>query len=180
MKYVIRGVLLVVIAVLAYFTYESIAEPVRYGKEVALKEQAVIDKLKVIRDAQLTYRDQKGQFTASFDTLVDFMKNGQLKIMVEFGDRDDSTTVFTTKEMFVSVKDSMFPDVDVDNIRYVPFHDTLQFIMKADKIKTNNVLVPVFLVEDPMPFSKERQEEENPLSVGSIYEVNYRGNWGSR
>jgi hypothetical protein len=180
MKYVIRGVLLVIIAVLAYFTYDSIAEPVRYGKEVAIKEQAVIDKLKIIRDAQLTYRDNHGEFTASFDTLIDFMKNGQIKIMVEFGDRDDSTTVFITKEMFVNVKDSMFPDVDIDNIKYVPFLDKVEFKMQADKITTNNVLVPVFQVEDPEPFNKERREKNNPLRVGSVYEVNYRGNWGSR
>ncbi len=54
MKYVIRIVLLIVICILAYLTFESIAEPVRYAKEVKVKEKAVIEKLKVIRDAQLT------------------------------------------------------------------------------------------------------------------------------
>lgn len=180
MKYVIRAVLVVVICVLAYLTYDGIAEPVRYAKEVAIKEQAVIDRLKIIRDGQIVYKDQTGRFTASFDTLIDFMKNGKIKMMIEYGDADDSTTVFKAEEKLVNVRDTLFRDLDLDNIRYVPFYDTLQFIMQADVITKNNVAVPVFQVTDPKPFDRERQAKNDPLRVGSIYEVDYNGNWGSR
>lgn len=180
MKYAIRGILLIIVAGLTYLTYESIAEPIRYNKEVAIREQAVIEKLKVIRTAEMAYRDQHGEFTGNFDTLIDFMQHGDLKILVEYGDKDDSTTVYRTEEVFVSVKDSLFPDVDIAAIRYVPYHDTLQFKLQADRIKSNNLMVPVFQAEDPNPFSKERKENNDPLRVGSIFEVNYNGNWGSR
>ncbi len=53
MKYSIRIGLLVVIAVLGYLTFESIAEPIRYQKQVAIKEKAVIEKLSILRDGQL-------------------------------------------------------------------------------------------------------------------------------
>ncbi len=180
MKYVIRIVLLIVICILAYLTFESIAEPVRYAKEVKVKEKAVIEKLKVIRDAQLTYRDVNGSFTGSFDTLINFINTGKIKMMIEFGDRDDSTTVFRSEEVLVSVKDSLFKNIDIDNVRYVPDHDTLQFEMASNVITKNNVPVPVFQVVDPKPFSKERIKANDPLRVGSVYEVDYNGNWGNR
>lgn len=180
MKYVIRAVLVVVICLLGYYTFEGVAEPVRYAKQVEIKEQKVIDKLKIIRDAQITYKDQYGVFTSSFDTLIDFMENGQMKVMVEFGDKDDSTTVFRTESRLISVKDTLFKNVDIANIRYVPYYDTLQFVMQANTIVKNNVKVPVFQVTDPKPFNRERVAKNDPLRVGSVYEVDYNGNWGSR
>ena len=180
MKYVIRAVLVVIIALLGYYTFESVAEPVRYAKQVGIKEQKVIDKLKIIRDAQITYKDQYGKFTGSFDTLINFMENGKMKVLVEFGDRDDSTTVFRTEERLVSVKDTLFKNVDIANLRYVPYYDTLQFLIEANTIVKNNVPVPVFQVTDPKPFNREREAKNDPLRVGSVYEVDYNGNWGSR
>lgn len=180
MKYAIRGALLIIVIALTYFVYKSIADPIKYNKEVEVREQAVIDKLKVIRTAQMAYKDQHGEFAKNFDELIEFMEYGKLKIIVEYGDKDDSTTVFRSEELLVNVKDSLFPDIDVQNIRYVPFKDTMQFKMEANKIISNNVTVPVFQVEDPDPFSKERKENNNPLRLGSVYEVNYNGNWGSR
>ncbi|NNJ56012.1 MAG: hypothetical protein HKP14_07760 [Bacteroidia bacterium] len=181
MKYVIRVVLLIAIAVLAYLTYNSIAEPVRYAKQVEKNEQLVIDKLSVIRDAQVAFRQENNRFTASFDTLIDFMQNGKMKIIVQYGSEDDSTTVYRTEEEFIPIKDSLFKDVDIENIRYVPLlDDKTEFIMNAKTIVSNNATVPVFEVIDPQPFSRERKAENNPLKVGSIVEVNYRGNWKRR
>ncbi len=180
MKYVIRIVLVAVIALLAYLTYNSIAQPVKYAKEVILKEQAVVDQLKIIREAQLAYKEVNGNFTASWDTLVNFMQNGELKVVSAFGDQDDSTTVFRQSISFVSVRDSLFADVDIDNIRYVPGKDTLQFTMDAGEIEQNGVMVPVFQVTDPEPYSRERVKEKNPLRVGDMTLADYSGNWGNR
>ncbi|MFY0645159.1 MAG: hypothetical protein JXR19_11925 [Bacteroidia bacterium] len=180
MKYAIRIVLVLLIAFLAYKTYNSVAEPVKYAKEVVIKEDAVIQKLKTIRDGQMAYKEVHGKFTGSFDTLLDFMSNGQLEVISAFGDQDDSTTVFSKSISFVSVKDSMFSDVDISNLRFVPEKDTLQFLIESGKIEKNGVWVPVFQVTDPDPYSKERLKEDNPLRVGNMYDADYSGNWGNR
>ena len=177
MKYSIRIGLLVIIAILSYYTYESIAEPIRYQKQVDIKERAVIEKLSILRDGQLAYRETKGKFAGDFDELLGFMENGQLKVLIQEGDKDDSTTVYKVEEYFVSVKDSLFSDIDVPNLRYVPFKDTLQFHIAAGEIKKNAVTVPVFEISDPEPFSKERKKKNDPLKVGSIFDANYSGNW---
>lgn len=181
MKSVIRIVLLLVIIFLAYKIYNSIAEPVRYAKEVEKNEELVIAKLSILRDAQVAFREENNRFTASFDTLIDFMQNGKMKILVQYGSEDDSTTVFRTEEEFIPIKDTLFKNVDIENLRYVPLlPNKTEFIMNAKTIVSNNATVPVFEIIDPQPFSKERAKNKNPLKVGSITEVNYRGNWTNR
>lgn len=177
MKIAIRILLFAIVVVLGYLTVESVLAPIRYAEEVEKKEALVIEKLKIIREAQMAYLDENGRFTASFDTLVDFMHNGKMSVTIEYGSKDDSTTTFRRETVEIPVKDSLFKDVDIDNIRYVPLYDTLEFEMGANTIVKNNVTVPVFQVLDPKPFSKERQENNDPLKVGSLYEVNYKGNW---
>jgi hypothetical protein len=108
------------------------------------------------------------------------MKNGQLKVLIAYGDRDDSTTQFQQKIELVSVRDSLFKNVDIDNIRFVPGKDTMQFKIEAGEITKNNVPVPVFQVTDPDPFSKTRIKEKDPLRVGNMYDADYSGNWGNR
>lgn len=177
MKYVIRVILLAAIVFLTYKVAMSIIEPIRYAEEVEKREAKVVEKLKILRDGQLTYKDVHGEFSNSMDTLLDFMQNGEMTVLIQQGDKDDSTTVYRVEEQMVSVRDSLFRDVDIANLRYVPGHDTLQFIMQAATVKKNNVSVPVFEIKDPAPFSKERIKEKDPLKVGSIYDVNYNGNW---
>lgn len=177
MKYVVRILLLVVIGVLGYLTYNTVAKDVKYAQEVIKEEQKVIDKLKIIRDAELAYREVNGEFTGDFDTLINFMNNGELKVVIAFGDRDDSTTVFQQRIEYVSVRDSLFKEVDIENIRYVPDSDTMQFKLEANTIEKNNVPVPTFQCTDPNPFSRERREDNNPLRVGNLYDADYSGNW---
>ncbi len=52
-----------------------------------------------------------------------------------------------------------------------------RFKVADGEIKKNSVTVPVFEIVDPMPFSKDRKKKKKPLQVGSVYEVNYNGNW---
>jgi len=177
MKYVIRIVLLIIIVVLAVVTVKSVLDPIKYAEEVEVKEAKVIEKLKVLRDGQLAYKDENGKFAGDFDELLNFMENGKMKVLIQQGDKDDSTTVYKVEEQLVSIQDSLFPEVDIPNLRFVPFKDTLQFQMEARVIKKNNVSVPVFEIKDPEPFSKERQKKRDPLKVGSISDVNYNGNW---
>lgn len=178
MKYVIRIVLLAVIAVLAYLSIDTVASDIKYAKEVEEKEAAVIAKLKTLKDGQMAYKDANGRFADNFDDLLDFMENGQKKVLIQSGSADDSTTVVVTSEKLVSIKESLFAEVDVPSLKYLPFHaDSVVFKIAAGEIKKNNVTVPVFEIKDPKPFSIQRHEKNDPLKVGSIFEVNYNGNW---
>lgn len=178
MKYVIRILLLVIIISLAFFTYDSVNSDIKYTAEVKVKEKAVIEKLKVLKEGQLAFKEQNGKFADNFNELLDFMQNGQRKILIQSGSADDSTTVVEISEKFVSIKETLFADVNIPKLRYIPFHaDSVEFKIAAGEINKNNVTVPVFEIKDTKPFSVERQKKNNPLKVGSIYDVNYNGNW---
>lgn len=177
---VLKIVLFIVAAFLSYMVYDSIASEMRYREEVEIVEEQVIDKLEHIRMAQLAYKDQKGKFTDNFDSLINFVKVAQLKIIKQYGDKDDSTSVFREEFVYVSLKDSMFKDFNLDSMPFVPPFDTAKFVMDAKVITQANVEVPVFKVVDPYPFDKQRQNPNHPkkaLQVGSLTEATYSGNW---
>jgi len=176
MKYVIRFILLAVVIVLAYLTYDTVDSDIKYTAEVERREAAVIDKLKVLKEGQLAYKYENGKFADNFDDLLNFMENGEKKILIQSGSADDSTTVVRTSEKTVSIKETLFADVDIAKLRYIPFHaDSVEFTIAAGEIEKNNVTVPVFEIKDPKPFNKDRKDD--PLKVGSIFDVNYNGNW---
>ncbi len=176
MNALIKAALAVIIVVLIYLVYQSISEPMKQMEETAKRERAVIERLEKIRDAQLAYKDLKGEFTKDWDQLIETMKNGKFKVLIKEGDEDDSTTVVRLDSVFVSIKDSLFKNFNLDSLPFVPYENVM-FELDAGKITERNVTVPVFEVKDPKPYSKKRQEEKNPLKVGSMFEGTYSGNW---
>jgi hypothetical protein len=176
-KSFIRIGLIVVIAFLAYKTVDTVNADLVYADEVELKEDAVIEKLEALRDAELLYKDANGKFANTFEELFKFLEEGTIKTMILEGDKDDSTTVFSSRTIEYSVKDSLYKNVDINGLKFLPETDTAVFIIASGEIKKNNVVVPVFEIKDPYPFSKERVKKNDPLRVGSLFEVNPNGNW---
>lgn len=86
MKVVMRVLLALAIVLLAYTSWRSIQGPIDFNAEVDRRDQAVIQRLVDIRTAQIAHRAQTGTYTASFDTLGDFIKNGQIITLVRSGD----------------------------------------------------------------------------------------------
>ncbi len=86
MKVVVKATLVVAIVLLGFLCWKSIQAPIEFQKEVQKREKAVIQRLIDIRTAEVAYREQYGKYTASFDTLVDFIKNGKVKTIRSYGD----------------------------------------------------------------------------------------------
>jgi hypothetical protein len=179
MNNVLKIVLAVLAVLLTYMVYNSVQSEIEYQEDVARIEGVKIEKLTLIRDAQMAYRDKYGKFTNKEVELLTFIKQDSFIVKRQFGDKDDSTTVFKEITFKVSVRDSLFRDVMIDSLLYVPPADTVKFKMYSSTIEQNNVTVPVFKVEDPYPFSRERSNKKNPnpLAVGSLSEADYSGNW---
>ncbi len=86
MKVVMRALLAVAIILLAYVSWRSIQGQVDFDAEVTKRNRAVIQRLVDIRTAQVALRAQSGSYTASFDTLIHFVKNGKIATVVKAGD----------------------------------------------------------------------------------------------
>jgi hypothetical protein len=194
---IIKIVLLVVILVLAFLVYESVMKPVRFNKEVNTRSKAVIQNLMDIRMAQITYKTINGKFTASFDTLIDFLKKGEIPVVKLVPDPTDTTFTRTIRDTlgYIPVIDSLFKNrqgFKVEDIRMVPFSTRETFTMDAGVIDKGGVQVNVFEASAHYNLflkgldnqgvvnliaAKEQIERYPGLKVGSMTEASTDGNW---
>lgn len=90
MKTVFNIILAVCIVVLVYICYASIMGPINFESAKQHRDAAVIARLMDIRKAQAEYRNLNNQqYTASFDTLIDFVKNQKLPFIYKQGELND-------------------------------------------------------------------------------------------
>ena len=198
MKAAIHLILIAGICALSYFIYESIKKPLQFNAEQKRRYEATIERLKDIRTAQVAYRAEHRRFTGSFDTLIDFLKSGEFRVVRIIGDLDDSAAVaaglISRDTVRIPVLDSLFRrGFAVDSIRFVPFTTGVEFELGSGVVRAGNVDVPVFEAKvennillhglDPqllVNFNADRVVKTRfaGLRVGSLTETtNNAGNW---
>ncbi|MBV6645134.1 MAG: hypothetical protein KI790_06780 [Cyclobacteriaceae bacterium] len=179
---------------LAIYLYSSINSSIEETKRIAQMEQDIIDKLMMIRDAQIAYQAVNSQYTSDWDQLLNFVDSGSFYltertetiITLDYG--ADSTYVQIDTLGTVAVKDSIFnsakfPNFQLADLPYVPgVEPPTKFDMWADKINKSGVLVDVVEVKNPKPINPDRDEESEyntrkPLRFGSRTSVTTAGNW---
>ncbi len=194
---IIKVLLVVIIVVLAYMVYDSIMEPVKFNKEVDRRNAVVVQSLKDIRSAEMSFKAINGRYTASYDTLIDFLKTGQIPEVKIVPDPNDTTFTKTIRDTigYVPVADSLFGkriNFDVTKIKYIPFTNGKIFKLEAGVIDRGGVSVNVFeasaLYKDYLAdmdkqmvtnliASKEQIDRFPGLKVGSMTEASTDGNW---
>ena len=86
MKTVINIVLGLCALALVYVCYGSIMGPINFENAKDAREKEVIARLIDIRKAQVEFRNtHEGKYTASFDTLIDFVKTAKLPFVKKEG-----------------------------------------------------------------------------------------------
>lgn len=160
MKTVIQIVLVAVAIILAYLLYTSVERPLDFEQAKKERYDATIERLKDIRKAEIAYKDIHGKFTGSWDTLINFVKTGELPLVRKIGMLTDSmieagwTEKRALKEgkiirdtIYVNVLDTIFgKGYKIDDIKFVPVKDTVaMFQLGAGIITTGSgIKVPVF------------------------------------
>lgn len=207
MKRIIQIVLAIVMVVLAYLIWESIQSPIRFNKEKDKRYASTIQRLKDIRTAQLAFKDEYGRFTANFDSLIDFVDNGSMKVVKAIGSIPDDLLaqgwteaialkegIITRDTIKIAIKDTLFThDYIAADMRYVPFTENAEFEMAVANVLTGSVNVNVFeakvhnnvllngLNEQLIINLNDRMKTANNypgVKVGDIVEPNNNaGNW---
>ena len=161
MKKIIWQILLgIAIVVLGYLCVDSIMKPQRFIEIKKHRYEIVIQQLKDIRTAQVAFKDVHGEYAATFDTLISFIKNDSVKLVRSIGSLSDDqleagmTEAKAIKKgliirdtIRVSALDTLFgKDYKIDLLRFVPFsNNTKEFVLKTSKIMTQaRVEIPVF------------------------------------
>lgn len=194
---IIKIALLIVIIGLAYFVVESILKPVRFNKEVNSRNEVIIQNLRDIRTVEMAYKTLNGQYSASFDTLLDFVKTGEIPVVKMVPDPEDTTFTRNIRDTigYIPVFDSLFGrriDYNINNLKYIPFTENVEFELNASIIDKGGVDVNVFEasaayieylndLNEQMVLnliaSKEQIEKYPGVKVGSMVEASTDGNW---
>ena len=198
-KLTIINIALTVVAIfLAYLVYHSISQPVIFENTKTERELKVVQNLKDIRSTQGLFKENNNRYTASFDTLIEFIRTGELPVVNIIPDPNDTTFTKTINDTvgYIKVLDSLFssrPNFDVESLRYIPFSEPRQeFEIQAGYIMRGGMHVPVFEVKahyNTYLQDLDRQRIRNAaaqrealnkypgMKVGSMNEASIDGNW---
>lgn len=192
------GLALVAI-LLAYLVFDSIRQPVAFENTRRERELKVVQSLKDIRSTQTLFKQTYNRYTASFDSLIEYVKTGELPVVNIVADPNDTTFTKTINDTvgYIKVIDSLFrnrENFDVNTLRIVPFSQNQEFELEAGSIKRGGLKVAVFEAKtpyksylwdlDPQRVNNLRAEQEDldkyaGLKVGSMDEPSLSGNWES-
>jgi len=176
----------------AIYLYNSINSSIQQTERIAKAEGLVIDKLKMIREAELAYLAVNGQYTSDWSKLIDFVKSGEFYLtqtqeqIFELSYGVDSVVVTIDTLGTIAVLDSLFarqyPDFDANNLPFVPGYENVKFLIWADKVPKSGLMIDVIEVKNPRPFDRTRDEDgdrikRKPLRFGSQFSVTTTGNW---
>lgn len=198
LKWINIGLALVAI-LLAYLVFDSIRQPVAFDNMRKEREVQVVQSLKDIRSTQTLFKQTYNRFTGDFDSLAEYIKNGQLPVVNIVADPNDTTFTKTINDTvgFVSVYDSLFAKRDnfnINSLRVVPFSQGDVFEMQAGYIMRGGLKVAVFEAKTPYKtylWDLDQQRVNNlraemedlnkypGLKVGSMDEPSLNGNWES-
>ena len=158
MRRVIQVLFVLIIIILGYLIVESIMEPIRFNQEVEVREQATIERLIDIRDAQKAYKDIYKRYTGSFDTLKSFLDTGSFAVVKAIGEIPEDwldelgfekARERALKEGVISRETSHVPVLDsllgagynTDSLKLVPFTEGVTFFMESGEILTSSNLI---------------------------------------
>ena len=176
---------------LAFYLVNSIKYSIDEEARINAAEDKVIEKLKMIRDAQIAFQSVNGKFANEWDSLLNFVENGNIfliqrreeTVLLDYG--AEETTLYLDTLGSVTVIDSLFssiPNFKASNLIFVPGYENVKFEIWASKIEKGGVEVDVVEVRNPKPFDPNRKEanEANinkPLRFGSRTSITTAGNW---
>ena len=206
MRLGIQAALWILAIFFSYKIYDSINGPINFNKKKNERYALVINKLKLIRKAQIAHKDVKGVFSDNFDSLVKFIDTGIFTLIEKrdssYMEYDRTYRIDMLREVvvidtlgFVPVKDSLFKNsIAYKNFADVPVEGVeAKFDINADIIDKNGYKAPVFevkIAKDLILFDQDKdliKIENETVSVdgvngpsiilGSLTEVSTNGNW---
>ena len=207
MKKGVLAFLWILIIFLSYKIYDSINGPIEFNEIKNKRYAKVINRLKIIRKAQIAHKDVKGIFSNNFDSLVKFIDEGIFTLIEKkdssYLEYDRIYRIDMLKEVIVidtlgtvSVKDSLFKEsIEYKNMAFIPVNgvEDSVFKIKAMIIDKNGYKVPVFEVKvakNIVLFDQNKdllKQENETISVdgvngpeiilGSLSNVSINGNW---
>lgn len=182
MKTTIKVLLSLSAIFLAYLCVMSILTPINFERIRAQREKDVIQRLIEIRKAEVEFKEQNGRYTASFDTLINFLKTAKKKIVLKEGFLTDeqleaglteekaaqivrrgnkqeiekySLQNFRRDTIKVDLLEEVFPNYTrqtIDQICYIPYSQRKKFELRVNNDYVNKSGIRIPLFEACAPY----------------------------
>ena len=167
MNNLFKALLIVAAVVLAWLSYQSVMTPIEFNETREFREKQVVARLIDIRTAETEYRNLNGDYTASIDTLINWVKTTNAKIVLKEGVLTDKQLEegMTEKEAvkkglikrdttYVPMIESLFSkDYPIDSLRYIPFSNGQEFELEKAEIVTGSAGIKVKVMCAKAPFT---------------------------
>lgn len=162
LKYIIGFTILISTLFAAFRLYDSIMNPIRFKKEQTIRYQATVEALKIIRTAQIAYKNEYDTYTPSLNELKKFIQNDSMTVIRREGEVPDSIYLKVGNNMEeaekialklgmikrdtikISIMDTLFAGYDIERFGKVPFTNNLSFEMDTASINIGGLTVHVF------------------------------------
>jgi hypothetical protein len=189
---VIGLILIPVAGYLAFQNVDVVQSDIQFKNQTNYRYNVVRERLEKIREAQITYRNEKGQFAENFDILIEFVRNGKMKIIKKVGNEDDSLQVATGKvrrdTLFVPVLGNGFNPADypIDSLKYIPYGQGQMFNLSAGILGAEGAEYRPPVFEASANFRTFMSDlgtkygkivPDSLIKVGSMVEPTTNGNW---
>jgi hypothetical protein len=171
----------------------SIKSSIDEKERISRGEKKVQDKLMLIRKAEIGYQAVNGNYTDNWDTLANFITDGQFYItektetIIQLSYGADSVSVQIDTLGTLAVRDSLFAapkftTYDFSKLKFIPETENAVFEVFVAEIEKSGVTVDVIEVRDTAPVDPRRKEDNDgrnrkPLRFGSRTDVTTNGNW---
>jgi len=111
---ILTGVFTAISIGLAYFLYNSVQSVIDTKEKIEATEKTIIDRLKLIREAEVVFQEQNRRYTSNWDSLINFIENGKVPIVQRreiitqkaYGGEDVQVVIDTLG--FISAKERIF------------------------------------------------------------------------
>lgn len=206
---IIIGVIIAAGAIFMGFKdYDVIKNRLEYDKKKEKIEDHVIQRLKDIREAEIAYEKEHDKYTADFDTLIDFLKNGHMSLIKRLGSLPDTVpTEEMAREMgLIQQMPDTLTDAEVvaagmivrDTVKVNPLEyifdeenrkerisklyvDSLPYVPFADhKFTIQTDMIQSGGVEQPVILIKDPDPFAKQFIVGSLEKATTAGNWNQK
>src|SRR5690554_6306432 len=189
----------------AFKNYDVIKDRLEYDRLKERVNAEVIQRLKDIRKAELAYQKEYGQYTPSFDTLIDFLKNGEVRLIKRLGALPDTVpTEEMAREMglihhmpdtlteeevielglivrdtlYVPVAPYVFDEDDAKNRKFPLYIDSLPYVPYGKhKFELQTATIESGGVTQSVFQVLDPKPFEQQFIVGSLERANTSGNW---
>jgi len=189
----------------AYMDYDVIQDELAFYRQKEKVKVAVVQRLKDIRKAQIAYNKENGKYANSFDSLIYFLKNGEISLVKRLGSLPDS---LPTEEMAMEagiiqtmpegltdedviaqgliVRDTIEVDVlnyifneDDREKRKTKFYvDSLPYVPYGDhRFQMEADIVDISGAPTPVFQVKDPEPYADQYMLGSLTEASTSGNW---